>query len=185
MSGSDDFSFSERNKRAKTSVNVPPPESAGPAPEYSAPPPRDPNQNYTPPPPRNSPPPPRDYTPPPPREYLPPPNPEPAPRAKSDDDDEDGEIEMPIDPWRLVGALRRRWLWLVCAALVCLPLGALAGYLLANYKVGVALIKRDVSAPFEAGVGGEVFKPHALQAATLISLMESSQLRQRVSAATR
>ncbi|MSU57153.1 MAG: hypothetical protein EXS35_03050 [Pedosphaera sp.] len=56
MSAPDDFSFSERNKRAKSTVNAPPPGAeAGPQP-----------------PPRDVPPPPRDFYPPP-REFLPPP----------------------------------------------------------------------------------------------------------------
>jgi capsular polysaccharide biosynthesis protein/Mrp family chromosome partitioning ATPase len=172
MSASDDFSFSERSKRARPQVDAPPPggQSPPPEPEFRAPPPRDP----PPPPPQDLPPPPRDFAPP----------PDPTPRRKSAEDDEE-EFELPVDPWRLVSALRARWRWLLIAGGGMLVLGALAGYFLSNYKVAVTLIQRDVTAPFEAGTGGEVFKPKPLAKETLISLMSSPQLMQRVSAQAR
>src|SRR5690349_8204337 len=113
MSDPDNFSFSERNKRAKTTINVPP-SDAGSAPppqdEYKAPPPRD-----------TPPPPPRDFnfTPPPPRDFYPePPPPAPEPRRKSsgDDDDDDDNFELPVDPWRLLSALKKRWYWMIIGA---------------------------------------------------------------------
>lgn len=173
MSAPDDFSFSERNKRAKPNVEVPPPgaESARPEPEFTVPPPRDPS-----PPPQDLPPPPRDFPP------LPPPSAAGTAARRKAGETDDEEFELPVDPWRLVTALKARWRWMLYAGLGFLVLGALAGYFLSAYKIRVTLIQRDVTAPFEAGVGGEVFKPRPLAKETLISLMESPQLMQRVSA---
>lgn len=179
MSDPDNFSFSERNKRAKTTINVPPSDAGSvppPQDEYKAPPPRD-----------TPPPPPRDfnYTPPPPRDFYPeplPPAPEPRRKSSGDDDDEEDDFELPVDPWRLLSALKKRWYWMIIGAFAFLLLGALAGYIKGRNIIRISLIQRDVSAPFEAGVGGEVFKPHPLQTKTLVSLMESPLLMQRVSA---
>lgn len=164
MSAPDDFSFSERNKRAKSQVDAPPPGAAPEPPPYAAPPPQD-----------FPPPPPRDYTPP--SAFA---EPAPTPRRKSSDGEED-DFELPIDPWRLVVALKAHWPWMVWAGLGFLVLGSAAGFLLAANKISITLIQLDVTAPFEAGVGGEVFKPHAFSRETLVSLMQSPKLKQRVS----
>ena len=153
MSDPDDFSFSERNKRAKSTVNVPPPG------DDPAPPP----------------PPPRDFTPPPSAE---------VPRKKKNDDEE-GELQLPVDPWRFLMAFKRRWRQVVWAGGAGLLLGCVIGYFVSYYKIRVTLILRDVTAPFEAGVGGESFKPHPLTVQTLVSLMDQPVLIQRVSAKSR
>lgn len=155
MSTPDDFSFSERNRRARPHGDAPPPGAeAGP--------------------------PPRDFTPPPPpRDYAPLPAPEPAPKRKRDDDEE-GEFELPIDPWRLATALKLRWRWLVYAGATLLVLGGVAGYLKSAYRINITLIQRDVAANFEAGMEGESFKPHQLSSQTLVALMSSAQFIQSV-----
>lgn len=154
MSAPDDFSFSERNKRARARVDVPPPgaEPGGPEPAFAPPPPRD---------------------------YPPPPPPEPA-AAKRKADDEEEEFELPIDPWRLATALKLRWRWMLMAAAILLIGGGLAGYLKTGYKIGITLIQRDIAARFEPGAEGEAFKPHVLAPQTLMLLMESPQLVQAV-----
>ncbi len=169
MSAPDDFSFSDRNKRAKPRVDAPPPGQASEQErsEYKAPPPRD------------SAPPPRDFTPPP-RDFIPPPAPEPATTKRKSTDDEDEDFELPIDPWRLASALKARWRWMLIAAAGLLVVGGIVGYLKSSYKLTITLIQRDVSARFEAGMEGESFKPHELSSQTLVALMGSPQLVQTV-----
>ncbi len=164
MSNPDDFSFSERNKRAKSTVNAPSPG-------------QDPGSQPPPPPPRDLPPPP------PPRDFPPPPSVETPQKRK--DDDEDGEFELPVDPWRFLMAFKRHWKWMLWAGAGCLLLGCIVGYFASSYKISVTLIQRDVTAPFEAGVGGESFKPHQLAVQTLVSLMDQPILIQRVSMKSR
>lgn len=120
-----------------------------------------------------------------PRDFPPPPSPaDPSPAPKKDDED-DEDFELPLDPWRLVTALLTHWRLMLYAAGGCLVLGLVTGYFQTSYKIQVTLIQRDVTAKFQAGLEGESFKPHQLSVPTLVILMESSQLAERVSGKSR
>ena len=92
--------------------------------------------------------------------------------------------QLPFDPRRLLGGIVARWRWIALAALGATLLGLGAGFLRSStrYEVAVRLIKRDVSGAFRAGEMGEVFKPRAINNATLIGAALSDNVLARVSA---
>ena len=92
--------------------------------------------------------------------------------------------QLPFDPRRLLGGMLARRRWIVLATLATALLGLGVGFLRSStrYEVAVRLIKRDVSGAFRAGEIGEVFKPRAINNATLIGAALSDNVLARVAA---
>jgi protein involved in polysaccharide export with SLBB domain/uncharacterized protein involved in exopolysaccharide biosynthesis/Mrp family chromosome partitioning ATPase len=93
-----------------------------------------------------------------------------------------GKAEWPCDPWRLVDALvlRRRWL-LISGALafsVCL----VWGYLATGYTATVKIIRNHPPAFTSAGLESDAFKSQAPTLPTLVHVLRSPDLQQRVAA---
>ncbi len=89
---------------------------------------------------------------------------------------------LPFDPARLVMALLRRWYWLPLTGLLLGgPLGLL-GYLKfqTGYSVQVQLMRTEVSTTIRASQLGDAFKPRTVSVATIVSLMQSPKLLERV-----
>lgn len=90
--------------------------------------------------------------------------------------------QLPFDPFRLLGGVLARWRWIALGTVVAAVLGLGVGFLRSStrYEVAVRLIKRDVSGAFRAGEMGEVFKPRAINNATLIGAALSDNVLARV-----
>ena len=89
---------------------------------------------------------------------------------------------LPFDPARLLAALLRGWYWFPLAGLLlAIPLG-LYGYFKfqTGYYVDIQLIRREVTTTIRASALGDAFKPSPVSVATLISLMQSPKLLERV-----
>jgi capsular polysaccharide biosynthesis protein len=93
---------------------------------------------------------------------------------------------LPFDPWRLLAALLRRWIWIACAGAALSVLAGLAGYFkfTASFKSGAHLMRQEASATFRASELGEPFRPRQLSVATLVSFMKSPAVLQRVAEQT-
>ena len=112
---------------------------------------------------------------------LPPP---PPPREDSDDEDEGGGFKLPVDQWRLLAAIKRRWMWLVAAAGVAGVLGFAGGTFRVPYKIEVTLI-RPTSAAFDSGMVGGAYRPEQLSIPTLVNLIKSPGLIHQVATNSR
>lgn len=104
--------------------------------------------------------------------------PSPAPQTAGDGED----FELPVDPWRLLVALKRSWLWLLLAGVLFALAGGLGGYRVSDYSISITLVLRGASTPFVAGLEGESFKPQQLSIRTLVSLLQSPELAREVAA---
>ena len=95
---------------------------------------------------------------------------------------EAGGMDLPVDPFRLLGGIWQRRLWIVVGAIVGAILFTAAGYLRTQtrYQVSAQLIKREVPNSFRAGEIGEAFKPRTLSSATLVGLAASPNVLNRV-----
>lgn len=84
----------------------------------------------------------------------------------------------PFDGWALVDSILPRWYWLVIAAVVTAALGAWAAmnFWYTSYSVSAQLIR------YEPPVGSDTFKPQAISTPTLVSMIKSPELMQRVGA---
>lgn len=93
---------------------------------------------------------------------------------------------LPFDPLRLISALWRRWLMLlVTAAVLAAAGGAVAWFKFQKeYKVGAQLMRQEAASTFRASELGEPFKPRELSVTTLVSLMKSPVVMDRVSQQT-
>lgn len=83
------------------------------------------------------------------------------------------------DPWRIPAALKQRWHFMLGAAGVAAFGAGLLGYLQSNYSVRVALIARDANPTLATISDSDAFRPHNLTPATLVNLMQSSDLLRR------
>ncbi len=93
----------------------------------------------------------------------------------------DPEYKLPFDPWRLFDALNRRWYYLIGGAAL---LGAGAFFLamiLVDYSVSVKLIRREMPNAFRTGDSASTYQPHEFSEITLMSLMRTPELLDRVS----
>ncbi len=90
-----------------------------------------------------------------------------------------------FDPERIAVALKERRQQIFLAAGALSVLAFLAGYFMSNYHARVTLVARDASTAFVAGLEGEPYRPQQLTSATLVNLMESSELARRVAATTK
>jgi capsular polysaccharide biosynthesis protein len=104
--------------------------------------------------------------------------PSPAPQTAGGGGGED--FELPVDPWRLLAALKRSWFWLFISGALFAVAGGLGGHYVADYNVKITLILRGASTPFVAGLEGESFKPQQLSVRTLVSLLQSPELARQV-----
>lgn len=109
---------------------------------------------------------------------VPPASVPPAPK----DEAEEAGIDLPVDPFRLLGGLWQRRRWLIIGGLVGVVLATTAGFLRTEtrYQVSAQLIKREVPDSFRAGEIGEAFKPRTLSTATLLGLAGSTNVLSRV-----
>ncbi len=91
-------------------------------------------------------------------------------------------MELPVDPWRLLGGLWQRRYRIVIGGIVGLLVGLAAGWFIteSRYQVSAQLIKMEVPTSFRAGEIGEAFRPRTLSSATLIGLAGSVNVLQRV-----
>jgi protein involved in polysaccharide export with SLBB domain/uncharacterized protein involved in exopolysaccharide biosynthesis len=92
---------------------------------------------------------------------------------------------MPFDPARLIVALLRGWYWLPLAGLALGgPLGLLGYFKFqTGYSVQIQLIRREVGTTIRASQFGDAFKPRTVSVATIVSLMQSPKLLERVGSA--
>jgi capsular polysaccharide biosynthesis protein len=101
--------------------------------------------------------------------------PGPAPAAE-------GGLSLPFDPVRLLAALLRNWVWLLLAGVV---LGAglltLGHYKLeTSYTVETELIRREATTTIRASLQGDSFKPRQVTVQTIVTVMQSPKLLDRV-----
>lgn len=102
----------------------------------------------------------------------PPPQPQAAPVPR--------RFRLPVDPWRLLLALKCRGRWMLWSAGLAAALGLFLGYVLSSLNARVTLISRDAAGPFAAGPEGGDYQPRELAAQTLVNLMGSPELLRRV-----
>lgn len=92
--------------------------------------------------------------------------------------------KVPFDPWRLVAALQanRGRIGLVTA--VATVLAFAVGFLNSDYKVRVTLLARESAGALALSSDTEAYRPRQLTPQTLVNLMQSPELLQRVAAAS-
>ncbi|MDB6017052.1 MAG: Polysaccharide export protein [Pedosphaera sp.] len=91
--------------------------------------------------------------------------------------DDEEKLDLPFDPWRLPGALLKRWYWLVLAACVFALLGGIAGFWRAKYFIHVNMTLRDLSTGFVANQQeGDAYKPPELSSQSRVNFLTSSEL---------
>jgi len=90
---------------------------------------------------------------------------------------------LPFDPVRLIGALARQWMLVLCCGIVVGGLSFLVGMakFKAQYTVSANLMRQETAGSYRASDVGDAFKPRQLSAATVVSLSKSSAILQRVS----
>ncbi len=91
-------------------------------------------------------------------------------------------VSLPFDPVRLIAALIRGWYWLlISGVLMGGGLFALGYYKLeTSYSVTVELIRREANTIIRASVLGDAFKPHQVTVQTIVNVMQSPKLLDRV-----
>ncbi len=93
-----------------------------------------------------------------------------------------GGLSLPFDPVRLLAALLRNWIWCIVTGVV-LGAGLLAlGYykLETSYTVETELIRREASTTIRASLQGDSFKPRQVTVQTIVTVMQSPKLLDRV-----
>lgn len=106
-------------------------------------------------------------------------SPPPATR-EADEPEDEGGFKLPVDRWRIVAAIKRRWAWVLLAACVAGLIGFVGGYFKVPYKINVTLIMREASPAFTSGMVGESYRPEQLTMQTLANLITSPELTHRV-----
>ena len=89
---------------------------------------------------------------------------------------------LPFDPLRLVAAVARKWKWLPLAgAALALPI-FLYGFFKfqTGYTVKVQLIRAEVTTTIRQSQLGDAFKPRQVNVGTLVSVMQSPNLLEKV-----
>lgn len=87
-----------------------------------------------------------------------------------------------LDPWRVVAALKARWRWLAIGAAALAAAGFFHGFLRASFHSSVTLISRDAANGAVGLVGKDGLQPRQFTPQTLVSLMNSPELAERVAA---
>ncbi|MEZ5413300.1 MAG: hypothetical protein R3F03_03190 [Opitutaceae bacterium] len=95
---------------------------------------------------------------------------------------EESGLDLPVDPFRLLGGLWQRRRWLAVGAFVGLVCFGVIGMwrTQTRHQVSAQLIKREVPDTFRAGEVGEAYKPRTLSTATLLGLASSANVLTRV-----
>ena len=92
---------------------------------------------------------------------------------------------LPFDPLRLAAAVARNWKWLplggVALAVPVLILGILKFH--TSYTVIVQLIRTEVSTTIRSSQLGDAFKPRQVSVGTVVSVMQSPKLLEKVGSA--
>jgi len=94
----------------------------------------------------------------------------------------EGGLSLPFDPLRLLAALLRNWIWLLITGIV-MGGGLLAfGYykVQTSYTVETELIRREASTTIRASLQGDSFKPRQVTVQTIVTVMQSPKLLDRV-----
>ncbi len=95
-------------------------------------------------------------------------------------------LALNFDPWRLVAVLLRRWPWIVVTAIALAAVALVPGYLkfAAAYRASAQLMRQELAPTFRTSEVGEPFKPRQLSVPTLVALMKSPAILQRVATQT-
>src|SRR5687768_6371181 len=122
------------------------------------------------------------------------PRPEAEPRAKQSKErprksasqfgpelEEEPLFRFPFDPWRLYGAAKRNFGWVVVSALALTIVGFFLAMLLVPYKVNMLLIRTTENAVRNENSPVVQFTPRPYSEQTLFSFMRSSEVFKRVS----
>lgn len=108
----------------------------------------------------------------------------PPPKAKSDDDEEEGGIPLPFDPFRLLLALVR----VVPIGVVLGAILGVGGYMFAetqfhpSYSSWSQIMKVEIRDMFRTLAVGESFKPKQLSLQTMVNVMVSRAILEKVGA---
>lgn len=89
---------------------------------------------------------------------------------------------LPLDPWRVLLAWKRFW-WLAAAAglLLAIPAASLGLFRFeTTYTANVQIIRRELPNSFRASEVGEAFKPRQFSTATIVAMMRTPTLIQKV-----
>ena len=89
---------------------------------------------------------------------------------------------LPFDPLRLAVAILRKWKWLPLAGVaLALPIFAFAIFKFhTSYTTTIQLIRREVTTTIRQSQFGEPFKPRQVTAGTIVSVMQSPKLLEKV-----
>ena len=96
-------------------------------------------------------------------------------KRSSDEDEEEGNSEWSVDTWRILGAMKRRWIWLTIGAVVMGCAGLSIGYITGTYATSIALIQNG-----PPGGGSDSYHTETLSAVALTSLIQSPDIIRRV-----
>jgi uncharacterized protein involved in exopolysaccharide biosynthesis/Mrp family chromosome partitioning ATPase len=99
--------------------------------------------------------------------------PAPTIRRANSEEEEEGQSEWSVDIWRVLGAMKRHWYWLVAGAGAVGCAGLIGGYLTGKYSASIDLIQIKAMAT-------PAFQPEAFSPATLIKLIQSPELMRQV-----
>lgn len=97
------------------------------------------------------------------------------------EEEEPSGFRFPFDPWRLLGAVRRNWGWILTGAALLAVMGILAGMVLVNYKVTVPLLRKQTPNAFQAEATAQ-FGVRDYSDQTIYAFMRSGDLLHRVAA---
>jgi len=91
-------------------------------------------------------------------------------------------LSLPFDPIRLLAALLRNWIWLLVTGVVLGGGLVTLGYykLQTSYTVETELIRRESSTTIRASLQGDSFKPRQVTVQTIVTVMQSPKLLDRV-----
>lgn len=88
-------------------------------------------------------------------------------------------FRLPFDPWRLAGAARRNWAWILAGACLLGLAGLLLGAMMVEYKVNVPLLRNRTPNAFGAEAAGQ-FGPREYSDQTIFAFMRSGEVMRRV-----
>ncbi len=108
------------------------------------------------------------------------------PATAADDAPKPKSFQLPFDPLRLVDALCRRWWWpLLVGTLAAVALVAVGrGRFETRHVASLQLLKQAPPTNIRASESGDPFKPREISIPTLISMMRSTSVLERVAAQT-
>ena len=94
----------------------------------------------------------------------------------------EGGLSLPFDPIRLLAALLRNWIWMVLTGVLLGGALLTLGYykLETSYTVATELIRREASTTIRASLQGDSFKPRQVTVQTIVTVMQSPKLLDRV-----